>query len=195
MKQFVGKEISKFLRAVDQHLKEPCRIEMIGGAVAQLCFKATSGTLDIDTISGTGKIEKACDAAREDTGLDIPVQAVSVWDGPNEYEGRLKLLAHPKLTRLQVMVPEKHDWALMKLVRYNQKDIEDLVEVSRAIGFDKEVLLKRFLEEMTSVMGRPSELVLSFALMIEKLFGKSEADRLEQVVRRDKKWAALLKGA
>ncbi|HVE38539.1 MAG TPA: DUF6036 family nucleotidyltransferase [Planctomycetota bacterium] len=195
MKHFAGKEIREFLKAVDRHLQEPCRLEIIGAAVALLCFKANSGTLDIDTISRTGKIEKACAAARKDTGLDIPVQPVSVWDGPNEYEGRLQRAASPKLRKLQILVPEKHDWALMKLVRFNQKDIDDLVEVSKSVGFRKDVLLERFLKEMTSVvLVRPSELVLSFVILFEKLYGKSEADRIEHVVRSDKRWSALLKG-
>lgn len=88
-KQFVNKEISMFLKAIDTHLKEPCRIEMIGGAVAQLCFQSQSGTLDIDITGGIHKIGKACQEARKESGLDIPVQSVSIWDGPYEYESRL----------------------------------------------------------------------------------------------------------
>lgn len=93
------------------------------------------------------------------------------------------------------MVPEKHDWALMKVVRFNQKDIEDLTEVSNAVGFDENVLLERFLNEMTSVLGRPSELVQSFVLLIEKLFGETEADKIESRVTSDKRWIRRLKEA
>ena len=101
--------------------------------------------------------------------------------------------AATKLTRLQVEVPEKHDWALMKLVRFNEKDIRDIVAVSQTVGFDKEILLARFLEEMTHVTGPPSVLVLSFTIMIEKLYGKEEADRMDKTIRSNKRWIELLK--
>src|SRR5207248_8205118 len=128
-----------------------------------------------------------------ETGLEIPVQAVSIHDGPFGYEARLTRLEFPKLTRLQVEVPEKHDWALMKLVRFNEKDIRDIVAVSQTVGFDKEILLARFLEEMTHVTGPPSVLVLSFTIMIEKLYGKKEADRMDKIIRSDKRWIEVLK--
>jgi hypothetical protein len=193
VKHFVNAEISAFLRAVDRRLKAPFRLEMIGGAVALLCFKTKSGTLEIDTTHGIGKIESACEAARKETGLDIPVQAVSIYDAPCEYESRLTRLAQPKLSRLHIHVPEKHDWALMKIVRLNSKDIEDITEVSDSVGFSKDICLKRFLSEMTHVIGRPSELVLSFVVMMEKLYGKPEADRMETVIKNDRNWSALLR--
>jgi hypothetical protein len=36
MKQFAGKEIAAFLRAVDKHLDQPFRLDIIGGAAARV---------------------------------------------------------------------------------------------------------------------------------------------------------------
>ena len=187
MRPFAAQEIAVFLQAIDRHLKEPFRLEMIGGAVALLCFKSKRGTLDIDAAQAVGKIEDACDAARKETGLKIPLQT-AIYEAPYEYESRSVRLSRPKLRKLQIFVPEKHDWALMKVARYNQKDVEDIREVAGTIGFKKEVLFERFLNEMTHVTGDPKVLVLSFLLMMEGLYGKEEADRMEKVIRSDKRW-------
>src|SRR5436190_17833173 len=124
MKAFAGKELATFLTAIDDHLESPFRLEMIGAAAAILAFKIKRGTLDIDSTNDVRKISKACQAAREETGLDIPLQTVGIYDGPYEYESRLTRIRIPRLKNLQIWVPEKHDWALMKMMRLNQKDID-----------------------------------------------------------------------
>lgn len=82
MKHFAGAEIVRFLKAIDFHLKAPYRMEMIGGAVALLCFKVKRETLDIDTTHSVSKIAPACAAAQSDTGLGIEVQTVSIDEAP-----------------------------------------------------------------------------------------------------------------
>lgn len=188
MKGFAGKDLARFLSAVDDRLERPFRLELIGGAAAILAFDVRRGTLDIDSTNDVRRIEKACRSARAATGLDIPLQTVGIYDGPYEYESRLARIRSPRFRKLQVLVPEKHDWALMKIVRLNQKDIDDIQEVADAAGFDARIFLKRFLEEMTHVHGSRKELVAAFLTMMEQLFGKSEADRMEQALRRHKHW-------
>ena len=102
---------------------------------------------------------------------------------------RLRRLKVPRLKKLRVFIPEKHDWALMKLVRYNEKDARDIREVSSRVGLAEKVLVERFLNEMTHVTGNFRELVLSFLLMIETLFGKSEAKRVDGLIKADKRWS------
>mgnify|MGYP001616386803 CR=1 FL=1 len=137
MRPFVGKEISSFLRAIDKHLAHPFRLDVIGGAAALLAFRIKSGTLDIDAANSVVGIGKACKAARRDTGLDIPLGTAAIYDGPYEHESRMKRLRLRGLIRLQVFVPEKHDWALMKIVRLIDKDIEDIREVADKVGLQK----------------------------------------------------------
>lgn len=188
MKSYAGREITAFLRAVDPHLDQPFRLDVIGGAAASLAFRIKSGTLDIDAANSVARIEKACSAARKESGLDIPLETAAIYDAPYEYEGRMKRLRLRGLKKLQVFVPEKHDWALMKIVRLIDKDIEDIKEVWATMGLSKGVFLKRFLEEMTHVTGRRSELVMNFLTMMEELYGEPEADRMEQAIQAHRNW-------
>lgn len=188
MKAFAGKELVTFLTAVDKHLEAPFRLEMIGAAAAILKFKIKRGTIDIDSTHSVSKLVKACEAAKADTGLDIPLQTVGIYDGPYEYESRLTRISVPKLKKLQIMVPEKHDWALMKIMRLSRKDIDDIQEVSHAVGFSKVTFLKRFLEEMTHVHGRKKDVIANFLTMMEQLYGKAEADDMEERIHSHKNW-------
>ena len=171
MKQFPGSEIVRFLQAVDRHLDKPFRLEVIDAA---------------NNVSG---LQKACRAAREETGLPIPLTSAGIYDGPYFYERRMKRVPIRGLRNLQVFVPEKHDWALMKIVRLIEKDIEDIREVDEKAGFRSSTFLKRFLEEMTHVTGRREDLVFSFLTMMEELFGPAVAARMEKAIRTHKKWA------
>ena len=188
MKQFPGREIVRFLQAVDRHLDEPFRLDVIGGAAALLSFRIDSGTVDIDAANNVAGLQDACRAARDETGLDIPVSTAGIYDGPYFYERRMKRVPIRGLRKLQVFVPEKHDWALMKIVRLIEKDIEDIREVDEKAGFRRAVFLKRFLDEMTHVTGRREDLIVSFLTMMEELFGSEEAARMEKAIRTHKKW-------
>ena len=183
MNEFGRAEIVKFLQAVDRHAKRPFRMVIIGGAAASLHYGAAGGTLDIDTANNVAGLEHACDAARKETGLDIPVSSVPIAESPWEYEDRLQRVSIRGLKKLDVLVPEKHDWALMKITRLLEKDIEDIQEVSRTVGLDRKVFLDRFLKEMTHLEPR-TRLVQQFLTMMEELFGESEANRMEAAIKK-----------
>lgn len=185
MKYFRKMEILRLLRATDRHLKKPFTVVIVGGAAAALSFKAMSGTLDIDTATSLGPIEDALSMAAQETGLDMPVGRTLVFEAPYEYESRLKPIRVRGMTKLRILVPEKHDWALMKMTRLYEKDIADIQEVSETIGFDRHVFLRRFIEEMTHI--EPSKrLVQDFLAMMQELYGGEEARRMEEEIR--KKW-------
>lgn len=191
MPQFVNEEIRAFLLAVDAHIERPFRMDLIGEAVAVLSFNVQSGTEDLDAITNIQPIEEAINAAKKDTGLDVGVETTCVYDGPYYYETRMRRVFVPGLTKLQIFVPEKHDWALMKIARLLEKDIEDIIEVSETMGFSKRIFLKRFLEEMPYGTGRLGDLVFQFLAMMKELFGSDEAETMEVAVRRHKKWKHL----
>lgn len=188
MRRFAPREIRAFLRAVDRHATEPFRLVVIGGAAAALSFRARSGTADIDTANNSTGLRKACERACRETGWEVPLGPAGVFDGPYEYESRLRRVALRGVRNLEIFVPERHDWALMKIVRLIEKDVEDIKEVAGRVGFKKEVLLRRFLEEMTRVIGRREDLVLNFLAMMEELYGKVEADRMEKSIRSHRRW-------
>jgi hypothetical protein len=185
MRRYANRDIRRFLRAVSRQLSRPFKLVVIGGAAASLSFRVRGGTMDIDTSVDPQPLSKASNAARRATGLEIPLAKATVIEAPRRYEQRLKRVPLIGSTKLQIFVPERHDWALMKMARLELKDIEHIKEVSKRMGFKKEVLLKRFREEMAETPILRDRLLLHFLAMMEELFGSKEAARIERALAED----------
>ena len=170
MRYYVRAEIERFLRAVDRALKRPATVIIIDGGAAALKYRIDDPTTDIDTFNALGAdLRRAIDAARKATGLAMPVEQSGVADGPYDFEDRL-LRAMPRLARLTVLVPERHDLALMKTVRGDQADFAKLQAIHDRKPFDLAVLLKRYQEEMGHVVIDPRRLRWNFLALVESLF-------------------------
>ncbi len=170
MRYYVRAEIERFLRAVDLALARPATIIVIGGGAAALKYGIDDPTTDIDTFNALGAdLRRAIDAARKATGLAMPVEQSGVADGPHDFEDRL-LRAMPRLGRLSVLVPERHDLALMKAVRGDQADLAKLQAIHERKPFDLSVLLRRYQEEMGHVVVDPRRLKGNFLVLVESLF-------------------------
>jgi len=177
MRKFHRDELTRFLEAVDKYLSGPKRVVLIGGAAASLAYGIARVTTDIDTIDDIADIREALQLARLETGLDVPFQSVGVYDVPYHYEDRLKPM-ELGLEKLQVVVPEKHDLALMKVVRGQDNDLEAIQQIAEQVGLDKVTLVDRFKKEMTHAIGRHERLRANFLSVIETLYGEPEADRV-----------------
>lgn len=188
MRRFVSEDIRLYLVAVDRHLSEPFEIEVIGGAAAALMLDFESDTEDIDTTTSVARIEETLEAARQETGLDIPVGVAGVWDAPYEYRKRRKRIRLPGIDRLRIYVPEKHDWALMKIVRAKDKDLQHIKEVNAKVGFKSGVFLNRFVSEMTHVIGSKKNLLWNFLAVMAELYGDEEAERMRAYILSDRRW-------
>jgi uncharacterized nucleotidyltransferase DUF6036 len=170
VRYYVRAEIERFLRAVDRALKRPATIVVIGGGAAALKYRIDDPTTDIDTFNALGAdLRRAIDAARKATGLAMPFEQSGVADGPYEFEERL-LRAMPRLARLTVLVPERHDLALMKTVRGDQADFAKLHAIHERKPFDLSVLLQRYEQEMGHVVIDPRRLRWNFLALVESLF-------------------------
>lgn len=170
MRYYVRAEIERFLRAVDLALKRPATIVVIGGSAAALKYRIDDPTTDIDTFNALGAdLRHAIGAAREATGLAMPFQQSGVADGPYHFEDRL-LRAMPSLTSLTVLVPERHDLALMKTVRGDQADFAKLEAINERTPFDLSVLLQRYEEDMGHVVIDPRRRRGNFLALVESLF-------------------------
>ncbi|MBI3855624.1 MAG: hypothetical protein HY293_08025 [Planctomycetes bacterium] len=187
MKRFTREDLHSYLKALDGHASEASTLVIIGGAAAILSYGAQGGTIDIDTANSVAALGEAAEAAGRETGLAIPLGRASVFDAPCGYESRLQRLKLPGLRHLRVLLPEKHDWALMKVVRFEDKDAEHIKTAAAAVGFDRKILEERFLSEMTQVMPR-ERLIIRFLAMMEELYGEEEADRLQQVIQAHRHW-------
>jgi hypothetical protein len=170
VRSYVRAEIERFLRAVDKALKRRATIIVIGGSAVAVKYRVDLPTTDIDTFNAIGpELKRAIDSAREATGLRMPVEQSGVADGPYGFEDRL-LRALPSLQRLMLLVPERHDLALMKTVRGDLGDFEKLRAVHEKMPFDLSVLLERYEEEMGHVVIDPRRLRGNFLGLVEELF-------------------------
>lgn len=155
-------------------MDKPFELIVVGGCAAALAYKVESYTLDIDTIGEVSAIEDAAKAARVQTGLDIPLEPARVHDTPYNYEDRLQELRLSGLCQLKIVVPEKHDLVLMKVVRGYENDLETIEEIAQKDGLDFETLLSRFTSEMSQTIGDPAKLRLNFLAAIERVFGEEQ---------------------
>jgi hypothetical protein len=170
VRYYVRAEIERFLRAIDLALDRPATVIVIGGGAAALKYRIDDPTTDIDTFNPIGAdLRRAIDAARKATGLAMPFEQSGVADGPYNFEDRL-LRAMPRLGRLTVLVPERHDLALMKAVRGDQADFAKLQAIHERKPFDLSVLLRRYEEEMGHVVIDPRRLKGNFLALVESLF-------------------------
>lgn len=180
MKKFSPREIETFLKAIDKHLSEPFTLIVIGGSAAALGYEVSRYTHDIDTVNEVAEIQSAYEAAKLETGLEIPMGPARVADFHYEYEDRREEVNLPGLHRLRILVPEKHDLILSKVVRGQQNDLDTIKEIAGNNVLDFETLVSRFSTEMTHVIANPSTLRLNFLATIETVFGKEKADRAEE---------------
>ncbi|MBW1809343.1 MAG: hypothetical protein JRJ87_14195 [Deltaproteobacteria bacterium] len=180
MNEFTQNEFEIFLVAVDRHLAGTFSLIIIDGCAAALAYQVERPSLDIDTWSETSDIEDACRAARQETGLQIPLHTAAIADPPYHFEDRLVPLDIHSLSNLKIYVPEKHDLVLMKVVRGDEHDLETIKEIAEKNGLDLEVLVTRFLKEMQQAIGRPETLKHNFLAAIERVFGEDIAEQTER---------------
>lgn len=178
MRKFHRDELTRFLQSLDSQLSQPRRVVLIGGAAAALAYGITWATTDVDTIGNIADLEGALQLARVATGLDVPFQTVGVYDAPYQYEDRLVRL-DLGFRHLQIDVPEKHDLALMKVVRGQANDREAIQQIAERVGLDESTLVDRFKSEMTHSIGSRQQLRANFLSVIEMLYGEAEADRVD----------------
>lgn len=182
MRAYRRDELTRFLQSLDERIAESRTLVVIGGAAAALAYGIARATIDIDTITDISDLEAALERARDDTGLDVPLQTVGVHDAPYCFEDRLVLL-ELGLSKLRIVVPEKHDLALMKVVRGQDNDREAIQQIAERVGLDERTLVDRFKHEMTHAIGSRRLLRANFLAVIEMLYGESAADRISSELR------------
>ena len=185
MKTYNKVEIEKFLLAIDENLKKPFDLIVIGGTAAALAYQVSNFTKDIDTVNNVLPILSAYKAAIKKTGLNIPLGPVGVEDGPWLYEDRLVEYRISGMTKLKIKVPERHDLVLMKMVRGQENDIDTACQIHKNVPLQFEIIIDRILSEMTQVIGNKLRIKNQFLALIERLFGDM---RLKEAEKQLKNW-------
>ncbi len=187
MKTYLRQDLARFLEAVDAALSRRAQVVVIGGAAAALHYGFAGGTRDIDTWTAVGReLAAAVKRAREATGLDVPFERSGIADGPFDLESRLER-ALPGLKKLKVMVPEKHDLVLMKVIRGAEHDLEGIEGIHRLAPLGLGLLVERYEREMGAVVIDPVRLRGNFLVMVERLF----PDQVERIGKRLRRRGSL----
>jgi hypothetical protein len=79
-----------------------------------------------------------------------------------------------------VLVPEKHDLALMKIVRGYENDIATVTEIHKKVGLELETLISRYVNEMSHVTGDLATIRQNLLAAVERTFGEKAAEAVEK---------------
>lgn len=180
MRSLPPAETLAILRAIDAELSRPCRVVLIGGSAAVLAFGSQRATQDIDFISADAEFATAVDRASKKLGRPIPVSQVGVFTAPYDFEDRLEPVQNLGLTHLQLFVPERHDFAIMKLARGYEHDLETIEDLHRMQPLSLDLLRERFLDAKSQSIGSPETFKLNFIALVERLFGQSVAESIDK---------------
>jgi hypothetical protein len=177
VRKFAAEEMKQFLRAVDQQLAVASEIVLIGGTAIALHFDVQHATSDIDLIEVTPDVLRACTEARAQTGLAVPVTQVGVYFAPEGFRDRCDTLPIAGLRSLRVVIPERHDLAIMKIARGYEHDLQAIEAMHKAAPLVLETLTQRYRE--TWVTGRREAFKLSLLALVDHLFGPDCAKRVD----------------
>ena len=132
MRKIPSGDFEKFLRLVDEELAEPFTIIVVEGAAIGMAYAPDHSTSDIDLMPmRSAPFWDAVERAQQRLASRVPIQSVGIVQPPYEYEDRLRPLPIRGLKRLQILVPEAHDLALMKVARGEAHDLEAIEEIHR----------------------------------------------------------------
>jgi hypothetical protein len=186
----VGGEISRFgtarilafLRELDVELEHPVQITIVGGAAIGLFYDPTYTTVDIDVHhSRDESFWQAVARASARVADPIPIQIPGVLEAPYDWEDRRETKVIPGLHCLAVLIPERHDLALMKTTRGSTHDLDAVESMHRLAAFDLETLVERYYDtRLQKKTGNEADFRTSFVVLIDRLFGSVQAARIEQ---------------
>jgi hypothetical protein len=178
--RFPSDELVVFLRRVDLELKNPCRVVLVGGAVISLGYRGEHATYDLDYVKADLEFAAVCERVRASMASPVVVQSVGgVLVAPYDYEDRLQPLTRFSFERLTLLIPEAHDFAIMKLGRGTEHDLQGIQEVHGVQPLSLPTLIERYRDSLTQVIGSGREFKYSFLALVERLFSEEEALQLD----------------
>jgi hypothetical protein len=161
-----------FLQELAEVLPVPTELHCFGGFVVAEYYALARATADIDILESRGTdLATVADLAGRGSALHkkhkVFVDVVTVADVPDNYEERLLPMDGASFPNLRLLVFERHDLALAKLVRNSDRDRADLESIAAGPGLDAHTLTTRYHEELRPKLGRPEREDLTLQLWIE----------------------------
>ncbi len=172
---------TSFLADLDEQLTRPTALHCVGGFVIAACYGLSRPTGDIDVLDvlGTDRATLEQLAGRGsalDARHEVHLQFVGgIAELPESYEDRLTEVFEGRFNRLHLFAVERHDLALSKLVRNDDRDREDVRRLAAGPGLDVAILRRRYDEEM--IIRNPEREGLTLDLWVEMI------EEIQQKVR------------
>lgn len=182
MDKFDRAQVVAFLRVVDLFLKHDLQIFLVGGAAALLGYHARGKTSDLDVFAilagDKNDLQQAAREAAQVTGLDVSVGDAPVTDLPYNYEDRWKPVRGTRFKKLTVIVPDKYDLALSKMVRGYPHDLDAIRSMHEHHPLSASVLAKRFEDEIwNEAVTDPKKFARNMVGLMQLLYGTKIARR------------------
>ena len=173
-------QILRFLRALDNALVGTVEVVVVGGLAAIVQYDAAVKTSDMDVyaiVSGKASdLIRAAQVAADVTGVVLAIGNATVTDLPWSYEERLKRVRGLRLKRLTMIVPDKYDLALSKMVRGYEHDLEAIASMHARHPLSEKTLVTRFEDEIWKIaMGDPRNFALNMIHLMRLLYGERRA--------------------
>jgi hypothetical protein len=183
--RFDRAQLVAFIRALDRHLRKKVRVVVIGGAAASVGYDSGARTADIDIFTilagPADSLARAAELARVETGLGVGVGAATVADLPYNYEARLRPIRGLDLKKLTILIPDKYDLALSKVMRGYEHDIVAVKGMHERHRLSQKTLVARFEAElMKEAVADPRRIALNVVLVVERLYGFIAARKLAE---------------
>jgi len=132
-------DLKKFFLALARRLPSPAKLTLTGGGEAMvLGGRRPTGDLDFSFAVPGGKlilpveIEAAIAAASQETGVVVQYSTdIDRWSQVTIPRAKRKVRFYQRVGPLTVQLLEPKCWAVYKLARYLDSDVEDLVSVLR----------------------------------------------------------------
>jgi hypothetical protein len=157
VKRYSSNEIVAFFEYLDTTLDARMDVFVIGGAVLGIAYALDRATKDCDVYQSPA-FASAARRARHSPHY-VPVDDVSVAELPYHFDLRVeRVLRH--LRHLHVFVPEKHDYALSKLARGGEADLQAIESLHECSPLDCEMLLTRYIDDMRWYLGGTSHQIV-----------------------------------
>lgn len=177
-REYSRQELAEFFEAVDECLEQPARLILVGGSAVILAYGVTTTTEDIDTFNtSTAALDAAIQRACERTGMAPPVARSGVAQVPEGYEDRLLRQATGG-RNLHLYVLERHDLAISKALRADERDRQHIWALHANDPLDFDTLVSRFRDDMLPIyVGDSGAITDYFLWVIEEIFGELKLER------------------
>ena len=178
-RRFGHAELVATFEALDSVATIPRRVVVFGGTAIALYTGSNVGTSDVDY-----QPPSLDDLIAQVADRDLPTFSMpAIAEFPYNYEARLHRVL-PELARLQVFLPEPHDLALSKMLRWYVNDESHVRELHRVHRMSVVTLVERYRTEMDHVMGDPRRIDANFLELIDALFGEIAAQDAREGLKR-----------